>query len=635
MNTHFFFFFCFFLSLSSFHVSRATEGMPLPQTRHYSKQNNINPFTPKASLIRYWKTRVSNELPIPQFLLSKASPLTPQHYATLNNLLNRKPKPFTPKLHHSLCSSPNLLCSFDDTPPNTPRRKSDDANFAVYNNKRFANYGSSRVGGVDSFKNYSNGLNANNDAFRKYSAAATRHSGQFKNYADNGNVANTNFSSYGSGAAETSSDFNSYDKTVNVPNLGFTTYDSGASNHKLSFSSYGNETNSGSQSFTSYGKRVRGGTSEFANYAGDANILQSEFNSYGDFSAGASNDTFKFYSLNGNNPRHVFKSYGAGSSGSAADNFLSYRNRANVGDDSFQSYAAKSNSGAATFANYGMSFNVGNDSFAEYGKGASGKASFGFKSYGLGRAFKFYNKNGASFSEYRNFSASSGKTVNKWIEPGKFFRESTMKEGKVMVMPDIKDKMPARTFLPLSIASKLPFSSSRIEEMKEVFHAREASSTERVMVNALKECERAPSKGETKRCVSSAEQMIDFAVSVVGPNVALRWTENVNGSGSSVMIGRVYAVNGGKAIKAVSCHQSLYPYLLYYCHSVPLVRVYEADILDVDSKEKINHGVAICHLDTSAWGPQHGAFSALGFGPGKIEVCHWIFENDMTWTTAD
>ncbi|KHN30893.1 Polygalacturonase-1 non-catalytic subunit beta [Glycine soja] len=524
----------------------------------------INPFSPKASLIRYWNTRVSNNLPIPHLLLSKASTLTPHHYAILSKLLNQKPKP-NENLHHSLCSSPNLLCSFDDT-PFAQTHKNDDGNFAVYSNKRFANYGSSRVGGVDSFKNYSNGLNANNDAFRRYSAASTRRGEQFKNYADNGNVANTNFSSYGSAANQASAEFSNYDKTVNVPNLGFTTYDSGASNHKLSFSSYGNETNSGSQTFTSYGKRVRGGTSEFANYADDANILQSD--------------------------------------------------------------------GAATFANYGMSFNVGNDSFTEYGKGAMGKTSFGFKSYGLGRAFKVYNKDGASFSEYRNFSAARGKVVNKWVEPGKFFRESMVKEGNVIPMPDIKDKMPARSFLPLAIASKLPFSSSRINEMREVFHTREGSSTERVMVKALKECERAPSKGETKRCVSSAEEMIGFAVSVLGPNVAVRSTENLNGSGSSVMIGKVHSIDGGKVTKSVSCHQSLYPYLLYYCHSVPKVRVYEAEILDVDTLEKINHGVAICHLDTSAWGPQHGAFLALGFGPGKIEVCHWIFENDLTWTTA-
>ncbi|KAJ0720328.1 Polygalacturonase-1 non-catalytic subunit beta [Helianthus annuus] len=60
-----------------------------------------------------------------------------------------------------------------------------------------------------------------------------------------------------------------------------------------------------------------------------------------------------------------------------------------------------------------------------------------------------------------------------------------------------------------------------------------------------------------------------------------------------------------------------------------------AEILDVSSKTKMNNGVAICHIDTSSWSPGHGAFVALGSGPGHIEVCHWIFENDMTWTIAD
>jgi hypothetical protein len=224
--------------------------------------------------------------------------------------------------------------------------------------------------------------------------------------------------------------------------------------------------------------------------------------------------------------------------------------------------------------------------------------------------------------------------VNKFIEPGKFFRESILKEGNVMVMPDIRDKMPARTFLPLSISSKLPFSSSSLDDIKEMFHAREGSATERVIINTLGECEREPSVGETKRCVGSAEGMIEFVVSVLGSNVVVKTTENVNGSKGTVMIGKVYGIDGGKVTKSVSCHQSLYPYLLYYCHSVPKVRVYEAEILDVDTKSKINHGVAICHLDTSSWGPKHGAFLALGSGPGKIEVCHWIFENDMTWTIA-
>ncbi|KAF7806099.1 polygalacturonase 1 beta-like protein 3 [Senna tora] len=590
-----------------------------------------NPFTPRASLVRYWNTHVSNKLPIPQFLVSKASPLTPRDYAFFRKLVSHKT---LSSRFESFCTLANLYCSFDDSSKDAIHRtNNDDANFALYSNKRFTNYGSSRVAGVDSFKNYSGGLNTVTDSFKKYSQASTRHSERFTNYAENTNVANTNFTSYGSKATAGSGNFNNYDKLVNVPNLGFASYDSGAVNRQMSFSSYGNETNSGGQSFTSYGKSARAGPTDFTNYAVSSNILQSDFTGYGE-SGGRVNNTFKSYGSSGNNPRSTFKTYGSGSN-SGSDTFTSYRNGANVGQDSFENYAAKSNSGSASFENYGKSFNPGNDSFKGYGKGSVGRTIIGFKSYSVGRSFKDYNKQGVWFSQYSNLSASSGKMVNKWVEAGKFFRESMMKEGNVMVMPDIRDKMPSRSFLPGAISSKLPFSSSLVGEMKEVFHARRGSAMERVMIRALEECERSPSPGETKRCVGSGEAMIEFAVSVLGPNVVLRKTENVRGSRRRVMIGRVKAINGGKVTKSVSCHQSLYPYLLYYCHSVPKVRVYEADILDVDSKAKINHGVAICHLDTSAWGPEHGAFVALGSTPGKIEVCHWIFENDVTWTIGD
>ncbi|VVA13427.1 PREDICTED: polygalacturonase [Prunus dulcis] len=40
------------------------------------------------------------------------------------------------------------------------------------------------------------------------------------------------------------------------------------------------------------------------------------------------------------------------------------------------------------------------------------------------------------------------------------------------------------------------------------------------------------------------------------------------------------------------------------------------------SKAKINHGVAICHVDTSAWSPIHRSFMALGSSSSRIEVCH-------------
>ena len=69
---------------------------------------------------------------------------------------------------------------------------------------------------------------------------------------------------------------------------------------------------------------------------------------------------------------------------------------------------------------------------------------------------------------------------------GIFFRESMLKKGTVMPMPDIKDKLPERSFLPRSISSKLPFSMSKISELKRVFHAGDNSTMETMIVETLK-----------------------------------------------------------------------------------------------------------------------------------------------------
>ena len=199
-----------------------------------------------------------------------------------------------------------------------------------------------------------------------------------------------------------------------------------------------------------------------------------------------------------------------------------------------------------------------------------------------------------------------------------------------MAMPEIKDNMPRRSFLPRTILSKLPLSTL---ELKKFFRVEDNSTMEAIIVKSLSECNRAPSQGEIKRCVGSAEDMIDFAVLVLGRNVTVRSTENVNGSKQNIMIGSVKEIDSMQ--QAVSCHQISFPYLFYYCHSFPKAQVYEVDMLDLNSKAKINHGVAICHMNTSDWSPSHEAFLALGSGPGRIEVCHWIYENDLTWTVAN
>ncbi|CAN8244957.1 unnamed protein product [Cochlearia groenlandica] len=612
--------FFFFFSSSHVYFSAGTKQTAVKFTA------TENPFTPRASLIRYWNKRINNDSPKPSFFISKASHLTAVDSTRFASLASR----------HALdtrlldfCSVAKLFC-FPELDAHSLEKHDGEVSFAVYSQKNFSSYGDDRLAGADSFKNYSGGDNIAVDSFRRYSRDSAGHDDGFLNYAGDVNVADQSFTTYATGSTGGSGDFQNYHTTANQPNGRFASYSDEANGRSQSFTAYSDNANAGSQTFTSYSKNGNGAPNGFSGYGSGSNVVKSGFTGYGE-TANGDNDTFTSYGGDGNLPVNDFKKYGDGGNGAVYD-FKSYRDKSNIGEDTFSSYAKNSDNEKVSFGNYGKSFNLGSDNFTGYGQGNDG-GNVSFKSYGQVPSFKEYTKNGVVFARYSNNASSSGKSVNKWVEKGKFFRESMLKEGTLMQMPDIKDKMPKRTFLPRTIVSNLPFSSSETVEIRRIFGAGDNSSMSGIISSAISECERAASHGETKRCVGSAEDMIDFATSVLGRGVAVRTTENVAGSKQKIVIGKVKGINGGDLTRAVSCHQSLYPYLLYYCHSVPRVRVYEADLLDPESLEKVNHGIAICHIDTSAWSPSHGAFVALGSGPGRIEVCHWIFENDMTWTT--
>ncbi|KAL3751737.1 hypothetical protein ACJRO7_012554 [Eucalyptus globulus] len=246
-------------------------------------------------------------------------------------------------------------------------------------------------------------------------------------------------------------------------------------------------------------------------------------------------------------------------------------------------------------------------------------------------------KDGLVFYDFINGATTlaGGMNVNKGVEPGKYFQESTLRSGNVIRMPDLRSKTPERSFLPRSISSGLPFSTSKLAELKQIFHAGDDSTMEKIMVRTLSLCEKAPIRGETKRCVSSVEDMIDFATSILGHDIKLHSTKSDEGSKHDILIGRVKRIGGSKLSVPVACHDSLFPYMVYNCHAVPTLHVYEVDILDPVSKAKINNGVAVCHMDTSAWNPNHEAFIALGSGPGRIEACHWIYGEYAVWTRAN
>ncbi|KAI8552998.1 hypothetical protein RHMOL_Rhmol06G0311100 [Rhododendron molle] len=58
--------------------------------------------------------------------------------------------------------------------------------------------------------------------------------------------------------------------------------------------------------------------------------------------------------------------------------------------------------------------------------------------------------------------------------------------------------------------------------MKGIFHVGENLSMASMLTAVLSECERALSAGETKWCVGSVEDIINFVISVLGRNVAVQ-----------------------------------------------------------------------------------------------------------------
>jgi len=216
-----------------------------------------------------------------------------------------------------------------------------------------------------------------------------------------------------------------------------------------------------------------------------------------------------------------------------------------------------------------------------------------------------------------------------------YFRESELKEGNTISSLKFVSRGSSQYFLPRSTASKIPFSASAVSK---ILHVPTNSVMYGAMKTTIRLCRMLPDTGETKQCVTSAEDMIDYALSTLGANANIQvWsTHNLNGFDGKSLIGKVKVVYDGELTgkNHATCHKQTFPYLVYACHNVFKSRIYDLEILDAETKEKINQGAAICHLDTSAWSPDQASFAELGSAPGKIEVCHWIAPWDMVWSAG-
>ncbi|XP_031479099.1 BURP domain-containing protein 12-like [Nymphaea colorata] len=572
---------------------------------------SVNPFSPKASLLRYWRRTFPNA-ELPPFLLGKASPLNATQAAAYARYIDAH----TLQEHlPSFCASANLYCtSLKKKKGSAPAPVPDS--FTEYSGRDFVKY--TKPGAISSsdFTNYSVSSNVAKDTFTTYGGDHDQRGQQFTRYESDGNVGAGRFSKYDTEGVGV---FNNYGDNGNVDQHRFTRYGDDTNGGLQSFTSYSENANLVGNDFKSYGSVGNGVLSKFTGYSTSSNVIRNAFTSYNKEGNGPL-DQFTSYADSGNVVRNEFQSYEADAN-AGLEQFETYSELANMPESVFRSYGKGDNGASLSFDTYGNASNPLAE-FTEYGKdGNAITASFTMYSKD-NTTFTEYHRTGTTFNDYRNTTVSATALV----EPGKFFREASLVSGQHIPVPDITDKMPPRSFLPRSIADKLPFSSRRLPELIQTLNA---SGLQVAMGRTLADCERPAVKSETKRCVTSIEGMAEFAASILGEKAWVSTTANTAGSGRMVEVGKVQGRNGGGVTRAVSCHQSLFPYLVYYCHALPLVKVYDVEVM-LEGK-KANQAVAICHLDTTQWSAGHAAFRALGHRPGEIEVCHFIFQNDFIW----
>jgi len=216
-----------------------------------------------------------------------------------------------------------------------------------------------------------------------------------------------------------------------------------------------------------------------------------------------------------------------------------------------------------------------------------------------------------------------------------FFTMKDLKVGKTMpVYFPKRDPLTSPHLLPREEADSIPFSLKQLPHLLEFFSFSPDSPQAKAIEDTLRHCEREPIKGETKLCATSLESMLDFAGAVLGkfqPHFQVLTTSHLTKSTTLFQTYTILKIPGEiSAPKMVACHSMPYPYAIFYCHSQESENKVFKVTLGGENGDRVE-AIAVCHMDTSQWSPDHVSFRVLGVQPGTSTVCHFFSADNLVW----
>ncbi|XP_042979810.1 BURP domain-containing protein 9-like isoform X2 [Carya illinoinensis] len=292
-----------------------------------------------------------------------------------------------------------------------------------------------------------------------------------------------------------------------------------------------------------------------------------------------------------------------------------YRTRQDAKDNYIAGYTGKRDQGPYT-AGYRSAQDVKElDYISAYGDGKDSKES------------------GMEHENHMAAKPSSHMDRSEAFKSG-FFTMDDLFVGKTMPLRFPIQEFPH--FLPREEADSIPFSMAQLSNVLQLYSIPPGSPSARAMENTLQQCESLPIKGEIKHCATSLESMLGFVHNIMGswpnldvltithPTVATVSTQNY----SVLRISEeIYAP------KWVACHPLPYPYKVFYCHFIERSKIFKV-LLGGENEHKVE-AVAVCHMDTSEWDPDHILFRQLGIKPGSSSpICHFLPVYHLVWVPS-
>ncbi|KAF5448794.1 hypothetical protein F2P56_029296 [Juglans regia] len=215
-----------------------------------------------------------------------------------------------------------------------------------------------------------------------------------------------------------------------------------------------------------------------------------------------------------------------------------------------------------------------------------------------------------------------------------FFTMDDLFVGKTMPLRFPIQEFPH--FLPREEADSIPFSMAQLSNVLQLYSILPGSPSAQAMENTLQQCESLPTKGEIKHCATSLESMLGFVHNIMGSWANLDVLTITHPTVATVSEQNYSVLRISEEIYApkwVACHPLQYPYKVFYCHFIERSKIFKV-LLGGENEHKVE-AVAVCHMDTSDWDPDHILFRQLGIKPGSTSpICHFLPVYHLVWVPS-